>query len=249
MNRLLRTFLIAVVMTASGCASAAQVPDNLPADALFERGLTALQEGKWTDAIALFERFVITHPTHGRLQEARFNLANGYFGKKEYITAATEYSRLANDYPAGPYADDARFKLCEAYYRLSPKPQLDQQYTRAALDHCQSLLTYYPTSDFVGRAQELLSDLREKLATKAFLTGEFYFKRNAFDSAIIYFEGALRDYPTTSVAPRALQRLFDTYTVLGYKEEADTAKQRLLRDYPNSPEARQLQEPAPAAGS
>ena len=60
--------------------------------------------------------------------------------RMEYITAANEFSRLATDFPAGPWADDARFRVCESYYELSPHPQLDQEYTRGALDHCQSIL-------------------------------------------------------------------------------------------------------------
>jgi outer membrane protein assembly factor BamD len=244
MIRFFRTAVFSLTVAMSACATAAQVPDQLTAEELFERGLTALQKEDWTDAIALFERFILQFPGHPRLQEARYNHSNGYFGKREYITAANEYSRLANDYPAGPWADDARFKVCESYYKLSPKPQLDQQYTRAALDHCQSLITYYPTSDFVTRAQGLLDDLRNKLAEKSFLAGEFYYKRNAFDSAIIYYEAAARDYPETAIAPRSLFRLYETYVKLGYKEEAEATKQRLLKDYPTSTDAKQLQEPA-----
>ncbi|MGQ0814199.1 MAG: outer membrane protein assembly factor BamD [Gemmatimonadota bacterium] len=239
--------VVAAAMTA--CASATRVPEGLPPDSLFQRALNQFHERNWTDAITLFERFVIEHPTHPRVQEARLFIGHGYFGRKEYITAATEYSRLANDYPAGPYGDDARFKVCESYYKLSPKPPLDQQYTRAAIDHCQSLLTYYPSSEFAAPAQEMLTELRNKLASKVFLTAEFYFKRAAYDSGIIYYDQAVRDYSDTPFAPRALLRLFETYQILGYKEEADAAKQRLLKDYPTSPEARQLQEPAPPSGS
>src|SRR5213076_248980 len=97
-----------------------------------------------------------------------------------------------------------RFKVCDSYYRLSPKPQLDQQYTRSALDHCQSVLDYYASSEFAPKAQAVLTELKSKLATKLLMTGEFYSKRSAFDSAIIYYEAAARDYPDTDVAPHAL---------------------------------------------
>ncbi|MGQ0560353.1 MAG: outer membrane protein assembly factor BamD [Gemmatimonadota bacterium] len=249
-DRFLRGTLLSLVAAAStACATTPRAPQQLPPDTLFQRALNQLQAGEWTDAITLFERFVIQYPANPRVQEARLRLADAYFGKKEYITAANEYDRLANDYPAGPYADDARFRVCESYYRLSPKPQLDQQYTRAALDHCQSLITYYPSSDFAARAQEHLTDLRTRLAEKAFLAGEFYFKRNAYDSAIIYYDLTLRDYADTQAAPRALLRLYETYQILGYREDADAARARMLRDYPNSPAAKQLQEPAAAAES
>jgi outer membrane protein assembly factor BamD len=231
---------------AVACAARPQSLAQLPPDQIMERAHGMLRERKWTEAIAAFEQFVIQYPTHPRVQEARFRLGEAYFGKKEFITAGNEFSRLANDYPAGPYADDARFKVCESYYRLSPKTQLDQQYTRGAYDHCQSLIAYFPNSEFVPRGRELMVELRNKLADKEFNTGEFYFKRGAYDSAIIYYESTVRDYADSAQAPRALARLVEVYKTLGYKEEEEATRQRLLKDYPTSPEARALQSPAPA---
>ena len=232
--------ILLAAVSLSACAARQKGTENLTPDALFNRALAALQAHHYADAQDMFERFVLQYPSHGRLQEARLHLGDAYFGKKEYITAADEYSRLANDYPAGAYADDARFKVCESYYRLSPDPQLDQEYTRAALEHCQSLISYYASSEFVPQAQKMLHDLRNKLAMKQYETAEFYYKRSAYDSAIIYYESVMSDYADTDVAPRALLRLYQTYTTLNYKEEAAAAKQRLQTDYPKSPEAKQL---------
>jgi outer membrane protein assembly factor BamD len=226
----------------AGCGARQAPLTNLTAEQLFERAQTELNERNWTDAIAAFDQFIVQYPTHPRVQEARFRLSEGYFGKKEFITAANEFNRLAGDYPAGPYADDARFKVCESYYRLSPKPPLDQQYTRSAYDHCQSLVAYFPNSEFAARAQEIMTEMRSKLAQKEYENGEFYFKRNAYDSAIIYYDMTVRDYADTQQAPRALARLVEIYERLGYDEEEETTRQRLIKDYPNSPEARALQQ-------
>ncbi len=244
MHRFGKIVVILFAATLVGaCASAQQNFAQLPPDQMFERGTALLREGKYTEAISAFEQFTLQHITHPRIQEARFRLAEAYFGKKEYITAGNEFARLANDYPAGPYADDARFRVCESYYRLSPKTQLDQQYTRSAFDHCQSLIAYFPQSEFAPRAQEIMTELRHKMADKEYQAGEFYFKRNAFDSAIIYYETTLRDYADTPQSPMALARLVEIYKVLGYKEEEEAARQRLLKDYPQSPEARAIQNP------
>jgi outer membrane protein assembly factor BamD len=235
---------VLVLLTVAACGKRPGAVEQLPPEGLYAQAQSAFDRHKWNDAVELFERFTIQYPTNPRASEARYRLGEAYFNKHEYVTAANEFSRLANDYPAGPWADDARFMVCRSYERLSPRAELDQNYTRAAIDHCQSLLTYYPTSDFAERAKEIIADLRSRLAQKEYLSGEFYMKRNAYDSAIIYFENAIRLYPDTSVAPRALLKLFETYEILGYKEEASSAKERLLKDYPSSPEAKQVGEPA-----
>src|SRR5690606_20532388 len=191
--------------------------------------------------IRAFERITMEYPTHPRIQEVRFRLADSYFGRKEYVTAASEFVRLATDYPSGSRADDARYKVCHAYYRLSPNPALDQEYTRAAIDHCQSLATYYPSSEFAPLAEEKVAELRDKLAVKALENAEFYFQRKAYDPAILYFEDLLREYPGTSVVPRALLRLVEIYVRIGYEEGAEAGQQRVPEEYRNTAEARQAQ--------
>lgn len=236
-----RVLLPMLVAGMAACASSGPQLYTLGPDQLFERGMAAYEAGKWTEAIRAFERITMEYPTHPRIQEVRFRLADSYFGRKEYVTAASEFVRLATDYPSGSWADDARYKVCDAYYRLSPKPALDQEYTRAAIDHCQSLATYYPSSEFTPLAEEKVAELRDKLAVKALENAEFYFQRKAYDPAILYFEDLLREYPGTSVVPRALLRLVEIYVRIGYEEEAEAAKQRLLEEYPNTAEARQAQ--------
>jgi outer membrane protein assembly factor BamD len=132
--------------------------------------------------------------------------------------------------------------VCESYSRLSPKPPLDQEYTASAIEHCESLFAYYPDSEFVERGRTIVAGLREKLATKSFLQGEYYFKRKAFDSAILAFNNVLNSFPQSETAPRALLKLLHTYEELGYADEAKEARERLLRDYPESAEAREIRD-------
>ena len=105
----------------AGCASTGPKLTKLTPEELFDYGMKRREAHKWRDAIAAFERFSFEYTTHPRYQEARYELSRAHFGAKEYVTAATEYARLAMDFPAGPWADESRFGVCESYYRLSPR--------------------------------------------------------------------------------------------------------------------------------
>jgi outer membrane protein assembly factor BamD len=231
----------AALVVLFGCASTRNV-EVLDADQLYSRAMGSLAAKEWTEAVDLFERLTLEYPQDPRFQEARFRIGEAHYGKKEYVTAADEFARLASDYPTGPWADDARFKVCESYNELSPTMQLDQQYTISAIEHCESLVGYYPDSEYVPRAQAIAARLEQKLAEKALAAGEFYLRRRAYDSALIYFDTVVRDFPTTTVAPRALLRTVQTYRALGYKEEMEAARERLLKEYPTSAEAKQAQD-------
>jgi outer membrane protein assembly factor BamD len=233
-------FLLALVLTGSGCASRGPAWDRMDPEELFARGIEQLRARRWSNAADAFQQLVIRYPTHQRVQEARFRLGEAYQGRREWVTAAQEFNRLAVDFPAGSWADDARFETCRSYYELAPRPQLDQEYTRSAIDHCNSLIAYYPDSDFLPRARTMIGELTSRLAEKEYLAGEHYFNRRAFDSAVIYYQVVANDFPGTPWAPRALLRIHQAYERLGYQQEASTARDRLLREYPESSEARQL---------
>lgn len=228
------------LLLATGCASSGPRLAELEADALYQYGLDRAADHKWNDAARALEQFIFQFPTHPRYQEARYRLGEVYFSKKDYLIAANEFSRLADDYPNGEWADDARYQVCSAYHTLSPKPQLDQEYTRTALVHCQSLLAYFPQSEYAPRARLMITELENKLARKIFLNGEHYFKRDAIDSAIIYFGMCLEAYPNSAVAPEALLRLYESYVKIDYTDEATAIRDRLLREFPDSEQAQRL---------
>lgn len=237
----LRNLLLPAVLplVVAACATGAAL-DRLDQEGLFQYGMERLRNEDWSEAISAFERFTFTFPQDPRLPEARFRLGQAYQGRGEWVTAAVEFNRLAGDFPAGPWADDARFEVCRSYYELSPSPPRDQEYTVSAIDHCRSLISYYPDSEFVPRAQEMIQELVNKLAEKEFDNAEHYFQRRAYHSANIYYLWVVDNYPETPWAPRALLRLHESYTRLGYEQEAEAAKQRLLREFPTSPQAQQV---------
>lgn len=223
-----------------GCASGAPRLAQMDADQLLEHGLARLEAHKWEESIRVFEQFIFQYPAHPRYQETRFRLGDAHFGKKEYLIAASEYGRLAEDFPASSWAEPARFKVCESYYRLSPRAELDQEYTGAAIDHCRSLLAYFPDSPLADSARALVTALEHKLARKELGVGEHYYKRGAYDSAIKYYEKVLAAYPASPAAPLALLGLYQSYDQIGWAEEAKETRDRLLREFPESEAAKRL---------
>jgi outer membrane protein assembly factor BamD len=156
------------------------------------------------------------------------------------VTAAALYSGLAADLGRSDMGERARFKACRSYEELSPPAQRDQEYTRAAIDHCQALVDLFPGGEHADQAREIVDRMWERLAEEVFDGGDYYQRRRAYDSALIYYEDLVRLFPRTSYAPRALRRMIDIYTILEYDQELQETRERLLRNYPDSPEARRV---------
>jgi len=237
---------LTIAVSLSACAVFRKEAPITPEIALV-RGLNAYRAHRYTRAADLIKRWVDANAAGDpRMPGALMALGTSHIHTGEYLTASSELLRLVTDYPQAAEQQEARFRLCEAYRGLSPRAQLDQQYTETAITYCQSYAGYYPQTPQADTARTWVSDMREKLAYKAYLNGQFYFRRQAYDAAVIYFNDAVNGYPETKWAPAALARVVDTYGKIGYREEAEEARQRLLRDFPQSPEAKLLAAAPPA---
>lgn len=230
--------LVAVVLSACGGRDI-PLTQIAPAD-LWERGVEHFNERRWDDAIRHFDQYILVGGTDPRVHQARFYAAEAHFNKREYVTAGSRFSALAGDLGRADLGAQARFMACRSYKELSPRPQLDQEYTRAAVDHCQAFVDYFPDHEHTEAATEIVNEMWERLAAKTYEGGDWYHRRRAYDSALIYFEDVVRLYPRTSYAPRALRRMIEIYERLEYDTELEETRQRLLRAYPDSPEARAL---------
>jgi len=240
-----RFALLALAFALAGCGGRQVPPAQLGPDVLFQRGMDAFQARKYSRAIELLDIFLQQHVGDPRVPRARVSVARARMARRDYLLAAGDFTRLLNESPPDSLARAGRFGICEAYHQLSPPPQRDQQYTGAAIAHCESVASIYPGTSEAQQAAAWASALRHKLALKSYETGMFYFKRGAYDAGVIYFQETVEQFPGTSVAPQALLRMVESYDRIGYKEEAAEARARLQREYPESPEARSLQQAAP----
>jgi outer membrane protein assembly factor BamD len=212
----------------------------MPADELYRIGLEKFERRDWNGTIEAMQRFVFKDPGAARVDSAQLLTGEAYFNQKQYLTAASEFLRLAQDRPAGRLADLARFRACESYYELSPRPELDQEFTEQAIIECRSVALLYPGSPYAELAIQRVAELTNKIARKYYLNAVYYFRRKAYDSAIVYLEHMLDTFRGSTTEPEALLKLYEAYVKLGYTDEADQTRDRLLRDYPDSPEAREL---------
>jgi outer membrane protein assembly factor BamD len=232
--------LLAALFVAA-CGGRHVPPSQLEPDVQFDRGVEAFEAGRHARAVEFLQPFVLQSIGDPRMPEALYTLARAHEARRQFVSAASEFQRLASEFPTHAYALPARLGTCEAYSNLSPRPQLDQDYTVSALIHCESVVLNFAGTPEAEAAAVRVVEMRQKLAQKEYETGLFYFRRRAFDASVIYFERAATEFPDTVVAPAALLRLHEAYTRIGYVEEATEARERLLREYPESPEARGLQ--------
>jgi outer membrane protein assembly factor BamD len=216
-------------------------------DALFRASLRELQLRHWGNAANGFERLTTDLPARDRLlPQAFYYLGKAHQGKHEYILAAQAFSRVPESFPEDTLADDATFEAGVSYAKLWRKPSLDAEYGETALSTLRSFLAAYPDSPLRPRAEREIQRLNEWFAIKNYQNGMLYFRRKAYDSAIIYFKDVVKLYPQTAQARAALLRLARAYRAIKYKEDVAETCATLHTKYPGDREVREVCGAAPA---
>jgi outer membrane protein assembly factor BamD len=204
---------------------------------MWTKGVAEFEDEDFGEASETLGRLILEFPNYAQAAEAQFMLARAYFRDDQYISAQSEYTRFLDRFPAHPRAPEAALGVCLSNEALSPISQRDQTFTEQAIEVCRNVATDWAGTPQADEAAAVVLEMREKLAKKAYENAFYYHRRTLLDPALIYYEELVAEYPETSFAPKALAAMMEIYTVFGYDDEVEAARNRLLRDYPDSPEA------------
>lgn len=231
--------LLLLAFSAGACTS---VPrwQGLTSAQLWEMGQSEFEAGEYGDAVETLERLILGSPGFDRAAEAQMLLARAYFLDDKFILAQSEYTRFLDRYPGDPQAPGAALGMCRANRELSPIAQRDQTFTEQALQICRNVATDWQGTAQADSAAMVAREMEVKLAMKQYDTGAYYLRLGVPTAAVLYWEEVVELYPETPWAPAALIGIIDAYTELGYDDEVDAARNRLLAAYPDSPEAQEI---------
>lgn len=215
-------------------------PAELSSPDRFQWSHERFDSGDYGAAIIGFQDFVIRDPLNPLVDSAQYMMAESYLRDGRELDAAEEFSRLATTRPNSPWADDAQLGACRSYWDASPKIALSQEFTDRSIEECERLVNFFPTSPLRAEAERRIAQARAKKAEKSFNVGLYYYRRKIWESANVYFEKALEDSPAADLMPRLLSMMYRSYSEVGFAAEAEAARERLLREFPGSDEAREL---------
>ena len=240
MSTLTRSFAAAAAFISLTACGSADRYQGLEAADLYRMALQEYEEGDYDNVVAALGRLLGTYGNWERVPDARLLLGHAYFAQEDFLTARTEYNRFLERYPGHRDAPAAGLGVCQSLAALSPHPQRDQAFTLDAMTTCRNIVIDYAGTPAAAAAAAVANRMRFKLAEKEFQNAEFYYRRKLYDSAIRYYEFVLALYAETEFAPRALLGLYRSNLAVEYDDLAEEAKQRLLREYPDSDAAREV---------
>jgi tol-pal system protein YbgF len=114
----------------------------------YEEALSKFYAKRYQEAIDQFNSLLAQFPDHSLASNCVYWIGESYFGSGNYQEAITAFNRIAS-YPRSLKKDDALLMLGRAHFQLNQREEARQAFNR--------LIQEYPTSEFVGKAQEWLN--------------------------------------------------------------------------------------------
>lgn len=215
-------------------------PSEAP-DKLYTKALVQFNSGKFETAMEKFKDVKNYYPESPEALRAEIRIADSHFFLEEYEEAIALYEEFRKLHPYHEDIPYVLFQIGQAYYKQMKSSDRDPTPARKALLNFEYLIKNYPPSVFTEAAKRKIAVCQERLAEHEFLVGRFYYKKASYQGAVRRFEGVLRTYPDTDVAPKALFYMGKAYMHLSQGGKAREAFLEITRRYPKSEYAAKAQ--------
>lgn len=196
----------------------------------------------YEQAIQQFQSFLLQYSGSAFNDDAQYYLGMTYFKRGQYLLSAYEFSKLIRNIPASPFVPDAQYMLAESYFQLSPPYQLDQAYTKKAIEELQAFIDFFPANKKVEEADQKIKTLNEKLAEKDYQSALIYEKMEYENAAIKYYGAVAETYHDTKYAPLSLYHKIMLETKKGLNNDALADISLFVSRYPDDTYAKELKE-------
>ena len=124
--------------TVPGGAPIQPPPAGVSPQKAWDAAFNDYTSGQWDLAIAGFEFFLKSFPTHTRAGEAQLNIGNSYFAMGNYPQASTAFQKVISDFAQSSAVPTAYYKLGLSYEQMK---QLD-----LARRAYETVIKNYPTA-------------------------------------------------------------------------------------------------------
>ncbi len=239
MNKLI--FLFPIIILLWGCSSSIDTVNLSPEERL-KNAINLYENEDNEEAVKEFEAILLQYSGSSIIDDAQYYLGMTRYQRGEYIIAAYEFSKLIKNMPASSFVPDAQLMLAECYFELSPNYNLDQAYTKKAIQEFQAFIDFFPLNEKVHDAEEKINVLNLKLAKKDFLIANIYAKMDYYTAAMKYYDYVVEKYHDTEYAPKALYRKIMLLLESERDDGALVDMKKFILLFPDVEEAQEIKE-------
>lgn len=217
-----------------------------PADELYAEGLETL-EGRqffglftyvnYDQAIEAFQAIIDNYPYSDYEQKALLKIADSYFDDKRFEEALAYYQDFADLHPAHEKVPYTLLRVAQCHLNQIESIDRDQTATNLATEALATLIQKHPYAPETRKGEELMIELRTRLALNMLHIADFYRVRTHWQSAAVRYRRVLDEFPGLGLDARSLFRLGLCLENMRREDEALRLYHVVVENYAESPSA------------
>jgi outer membrane protein assembly factor BamD len=130
-----------------------------------------------------------------RFEDIYYKYAYTAYYQKDYINAENLFKTYSENFPNSLKDEEAEYMRCMAYYKQSPKVDLDQTNTVKTISLLQAFINTHPDSKRVKDATDIIDECRKKLELKEYKNAQLYYDLGFYKAAGVAFSVLMDDFP------------------------------------------------------
>ncbi len=183
------------------------------------------ENGQYVKATEVLEQILPRFRATEEAEDLNWMNAQSFYGMKDYFSASTDFKSYMDQYAYGKYAEEAAFMAAMCDYNLSPRAELDQENTRAAIEGFNFFINKYPYSSRIEECKKLIRELQERLVEKSYLSARLYYDMKQYKASIVALNNSLKEYADTKY--REEMMFLKLNSLFLYAENSLTDKQKV----------------------
>lgn len=227
--------LFASILLASlaiaGCSNSKKNEfEGIPAQELYSKGQTYLQDGDYNSAIRYLEAVDVRNKQTAYGEQVELSMVYAQYKLGEYYKALDVAERFARTYPNSASMDyvfylaglsNARLadNWIQNVFRVNASGRAVDN-VRNAYGNFQILVQHYPQSQYAKDAQDWMAYMKNRLAEHELGLAKFYMKRDAYVAVANRVEEMLRVHPEAKATHEALPLLQQSFEAMGINDSA-----------------------------
>ncbi len=206
MKKIFHLLVLFLIVWTAACSSI-HIDENDPAS-LYKEAQGDIESDHYQIAIDKLRAIKNKFPYSSYASECQLRIADVYYMQDLFAEAAVNYQIFKDLHPKHPKVPYAMFRVAKSYYKDAPT-LIDRDLTplKKSQDAYNEFIARFPSAPEAIEARKDIAEIKSKLAAKELLIGEFYIRRNLFESAKPRLEKVAANFPDTEEAKLALKKL------------------------------------------
>ncbi len=210
----------------------------------YKKALEYYSKKDYYRSTTILEQLISIYNGTQRADTVQFYYAMGNYKQGDYILAGHYFDTFRKVYQRSVFTEEAEFMYAYCYYESSPRPDLDQENTNAAIVAFTEFISKYPKTEKREEVGKILNELKVKLVEKSYLSSKLYFNLSEYKAAIVAIKNSVKEFPESKYREEQLFLILKSAYLLADNSVPEKQKERFQStvdeyytfagEYPNS---------------